>query len=365
MKLLILCVDRDDDLGTKASITSPVIGREDCLRAATALGLKDPEESDMNSIFSGISVYDDYVKNGVDAEIAVICGDKDVGIKSDQTLARQMDIVLGKIEPKSAILVSDGADDEYIYPILASRIEIDGIKRVVVKQARNIESMYYMFLRSFQDERVRRKFILPIALALIIFSTFSLINQLAWAMFPDTKIPDISWPVVFLTLGIYIIVKAYNLDEPIKAMSQDAKTAIATIPFVILAGITIVAGILAGWTAIQGNTDSLHQIIILFGIFLWACVFAIILLGMGRALQIYTRQNDFPWLFFPIVFSVLAFGSILYGTLLLSSFLLGYETTIVIDDIFIFWTMGIFFALLGYLSYHNIKEHQTTMDWHH
>jgi putative membrane protein len=260
--------------------------------------------------------------------------------------------------------VSDGADDEYIYPILASRIEIDGIKRVVVKQARNIESFYYMLLRSFKEEKVRRKFILPIALALIVFSTFSIINQLAAVIFQYT-VPDITWPVVFLTIGIYIVVKAYNLDEPIKAMSQDAKTAIATIPFVILAAITIIAGILAGWTAIQGNSDSLHQIIILFGIFLWACVFAIILLGMGRALQIYTRQNDFPWLFFPLVFSVLAFGSLLYGTLLLSSFILGYEETHVMDDIFIFWTMGIFFALLGYLSYHNIKEHETAMDWHH
>ncbi len=364
MKLLILCVDRDDDLGSKAGITSPVIGRDNCLRAATALGLKDPEESDMNSIFSGISIYEDYVKNGVDAEVAVICGDKDVGVKSDRILAKQMDIVLGRVEPKSAILVSDGADDEYIYPLLASRIEIDGIKRVVVKQSKNIESFYYLLLRSFQDERVRRKFVLPIALALIVFSTFSLINQFATVML-DYAVPDITWPVVFLTIGIYIVVKAYNLDEPIKAMSQDAKTAIATIPFVILAGITIVAGIFAGWTAINTPGDSLQQILTLFGILLWACVFAIILLGMGRALQIYTRQNDFPWLFFPIVFSVLAFGSILYGTLLLSSFLLGYETTLVMDDIFIFWTMGLFFSLLGYLSYHNIKEHQATMDWHH
>ena len=119
MKLLILCVDRDDDLGSKAGIESPVIGREDCLKAAMALGLTDPEETDTNSIFSGISVYDDYIKNGVEAEIAVICGDKDVGIKSDQILAKQMDIVLGRVEPKSAILVSDGADDEYIYPLLA------------------------------------------------------------------------------------------------------------------------------------------------------------------------------------------------------------------------------------------------------
>jgi putative membrane protein len=356
MKLLILCVDRDDDLGKKAGMPSPVIGREDCLRAAVALGLKDPEESDTNSIFSGISIYDDYIKNGVDAEVAVICGDQDVGIKSDAILAKQMDTVMKKVEPSSAVLVSDGADDEYIYPILASRIEIDAIKRVVVKQSRNIESIYYMFLRSFQDERVRRKVVLPLALALIVFSTFSMLTQFF------ENLPDISWAVVFLTLGIYIIVKAYNLDEPIKAMSKNAKTAITTIPFVTLAGIIVIAGILTAWDQIQDIDGWWLSVITLLSTLLWSGVFAIILLGMGRALQLYSVNNDFPWVFFPIVFSVLAFGSFMYGVLELSSYLLGYAESV--TDVFIFAALGIFFAMLGYLSYSSVREHKTSPDWH-
>ncbi|UCG69399.1 MAG: DUF373 family protein [Thermoplasmata archaeon] len=356
MKLLILCVDRDNDLGKKAYIESPVIGREDCLKAAVALGLKDPEESDTNSLFSGISIYDDYIKSGVEAEIAVICGDHDVGIKSDQALANEIDIVMKKVEPKSAILVSDGAEDEFIYPILASRVPIDGIKRVVVKQSRNIESIYYMIARSIQDEKVRRRFVLPVALALIVFSTFSLLTILM-------ALPNISWAVVFLTLGIYIIIKAYNLDEPIKAMSQDAKTAISTIPFVLLAGIIVVAGILAGYNAIEGLSIWQEQFLAISGILLWAGVFAIILLGIGRALQVYTRDNDFPWVFFPIVFSVLAFGSFLYGALELSRYLLGYIDTRVVDDIAVFWGLGSFFAVLGYKSFGSIKGHKTP-DWH-
>ncbi|UCE36473.1 MAG: DUF373 family protein [Thermoplasmata archaeon] len=364
MKLLILCVDRDDDLGSKAGIISPVIGREDCLKAAMALGVKDPEESDTNSILSGISIYDEYIKNDVDCELAVICGDSEVGIKSDQALAKQLDTVLGKVEPKSAILVSDGAEDEFIYPLLSSRIPIDGIKRVVVKQSRNIESLYYMIARSIQDEKVRRKFVLPVALALIVFSSFFIITSIANSLYPDANIPDISWAVVFLTLGIYIIVKAYNLDEPIKAMSRDAKTAISTIPFVMLAGITIAAGILAAWNSIQDATinDPRHQILVISGILLWACVFAIILLGMGRALQVYSKEGEFPWVFFPMVFTILAFGSFMYGTLELSSFLLGFSGTEVLDDIFVFWMLGFFFAILGYFAYGGIK-HPKTMDW--
>ncbi len=367
MKLLILVVDRDDDLGNKVGITTPVIGRENCLKAAMAMGLKDPEESDTNSIFSGISIYDKYIESGVEAEVAVICGDINVGIKSDQTLAAQLDDVLSKVEPGSAILVSDGAEDEFIYPILASRIHIDGIKRVIVKQSRNIESFYYMIARSMQDEKVRRKFVLPIALALIVFSTFYMLtqifNNLIFVRDVDPTIPDISLAMVFLTLGFYIIIKAYNLDEPIRAMSRDAKTAISTIPFVMLAGVIIIAGIIAAFDAIGKSQGTIEQILILTSILLWTGVFAIILLGMGRALQVYTKEGDFPWVFFPMVFSILSFGSFMYGILMLTSYLLGFSKSSVLADIFIFWAIGFFFALLGYFAYSGIKEPKT-LDWH-
>jgi putative membrane protein len=212
-----------------------------------------------------------------------------------------------------------------------------------------------MFLRSFQDERVRRKVILPLALALIVFSTFSIMVILF-------NFPDISWAVVFLTLGIYIIVKAYNLDEPIKAMSQNAKTAVTTIPFAVLAGIIVIAGIVTAWNEIQAFDDYWLRNITLFSILLWTGVFAIILLGMGRALQLYTKDNEFPWIFFPIVFSVLSFGSFIYGVLELSTYLLGFAGSV--TDVFIFWTLGIFFAMLSYLSYSSVREHKAPPDWH-
>ena len=45
-KLLVICVDRDDDIGKKAGITSPVVGRNACLEAAQRLALEDPEDDD-------------------------------------------------------------------------------------------------------------------------------------------------------------------------------------------------------------------------------------------------------------------------------------------------------------------------------
>ena len=39
-KLLVICIDRDDDIGKKAGIVSPVVGRNACLEAAQRLALE-------------------------------------------------------------------------------------------------------------------------------------------------------------------------------------------------------------------------------------------------------------------------------------------------------------------------------------
>jgi len=48
---LVIAVDRDDDLGRKTGIQSPVIGRRANIEAAVKLALADPEESDVNTMF--------------------------------------------------------------------------------------------------------------------------------------------------------------------------------------------------------------------------------------------------------------------------------------------------------------------------
>ena len=49
-RILVLTVDRDDDLGNKTSIRGPVVNRRNVLTAALKLGMADPEESDTNAI---------------------------------------------------------------------------------------------------------------------------------------------------------------------------------------------------------------------------------------------------------------------------------------------------------------------------
>ncbi len=143
MKTLVLCVDRDDDIGAKTGIQGPIVGRDANLAAAMRLGIADPEDSDVNALFSAISIYDGYRKENPDAEIATICGDAHVGTVSDIALTRQLDQILRDVRPERVFLVSDGAEDEAFSPIISSRIRVDHVRRVYVRQTPTAESLYY------------------------------------------------------------------------------------------------------------------------------------------------------------------------------------------------------------------------------
>jgi putative membrane protein len=53
-RTLVLCVDRDDDLGRKVGIDGPVVGRDAVEEAARRLALADPEDSDANGLFAAV-----------------------------------------------------------------------------------------------------------------------------------------------------------------------------------------------------------------------------------------------------------------------------------------------------------------------
>src|SRR3970282_2183384 len=134
MKTLVLCVDRDDDVGTKTEIKGPLIGRDENLVGATKLGLADPEDSDVNTILTAIAIYDERVKLGEGAEAPTSAGAVRVWTISDRILTQQLEQVLEEVKPDRAFLVSDGAEDEYIFPIISSRIRVDHVRRGFFRQ---------------------------------------------------------------------------------------------------------------------------------------------------------------------------------------------------------------------------------------
>lgn len=153
-RILIVCVDRDDDLGVKAGIKGPVIGREANLEAASKLLLADPTEADANAIFGAVKIYDEaktlFSDPGTEVEIATITGHHEKELLADEEINRQIEQVARIFKPTSIVLVSDGADDELVIPILMRYAPIRSVRRVIVQQSREIEHTYVLIKRYFE-----------------------------------------------------------------------------------------------------------------------------------------------------------------------------------------------------------------------
>ena len=82
-KLLVICIDRDDDLGRKTGVSTPVVGRNACIEAAQRLALEDPEDADSNSIFFAVKTYEDLVSKGYEAQVITVTGVENRGVQAD------------------------------------------------------------------------------------------------------------------------------------------------------------------------------------------------------------------------------------------------------------------------------------------
>ncbi len=330
MKILVLCVDRDDDLGTKTGISGPVIGREENLKASVALGLADPEEVDANTILSGIQLYDSLIKRGMEAEVATISGDTHVGFQSDLILTTQLENVLEVVKPDRAILVSDGAEDEAIYPVISSRVKIDSVKRVYVKQSRSIEGTYYMIVRTLQDEKMRRRWIVPLSLVLIIWGLISVVVKLVQFQEGDYRdigiISQMAFGVIGVVIGLYLVGWAYRwaerTSERLDRLKRSIRQGSLAIPFAIVGLVLAVVGILIGYDMAMTYNEGLlpHErslaisILVFVSGCVWFIVFGVFAYESGKSVNAFLQTGKIKWSFIVMMVSVLATGFIIQGS---------------------------------------------------
>jgi len=149
-RVLVLCVDRDDDIGVKAKIKAPILGREENLNAAVNLAIQDPEESDANAIFGAIRIFDSLTETSEskkNCQIATISGSDLGGVGADRKLVSQLNQVLKEFPASDVILVTDGYADEAILPLVQSRVPVTSVRRIVVKHSEFIEETAAVFSR--------------------------------------------------------------------------------------------------------------------------------------------------------------------------------------------------------------------------
>src|SRR5438094_5257018 len=113
-RILVLCVDRDDDIGSKGGMETPVVGRDPCINAGVRLAIEDPEDPDANAIFGAIKTYEELISKGYSSQVALVAGMFNRGIEADEKISIEIQNVLRGYKADAAVLVSDGEDDETV-----------------------------------------------------------------------------------------------------------------------------------------------------------------------------------------------------------------------------------------------------------
>ncbi len=283
--LLILCIDRDNDLYEKARIHGPIIGREENLKAATKLALADPEEPDANSIFYAIKLYDQLSKEKKDVKVITLTGHKKVGYRSDQEISKQLNRILNEIPAESCIFVSDGASDEVMLPVIRSRIKIDAVKLVVMKQAKELEKTYFVILEKLKDPHYSR---IIFGIPAIIILLFSLSAILGWEM-----------KFVGVLIGLYLIIKGFGIEDALIGwlndfrVSLDKNTWIPYIPALVLF-------LLSFWMAQEAYSkglalglDQFKNAAYMFRAVIFPISLGIVFLLAGKSAEAYTDKRKF------------------------------------------------------------------------
>ena len=243
MVTLVLAIDRDNDLGRKTGIRSPVIGREANLAAAQELGLADPEESDTNTMLAAVRVYDQLMKDDVEVEVVTICGDVRVGTRSDMKIANTLDQVIAQTHATRAVIVSDGAEDRELEPIIRSRLLIDSTRQVVVQQSRPIEDTLYTIIHKMEDPKIQRKFILPVALVVFVWGLLAVMGK-----------GEIADGAILLTLGGYMLIKVAGWEDEIRKFYHDLLSGTServSLTAYIIAALLLIIGVARGLDAMQ------------------------------------------------------------------------------------------------------------------
>lgn len=216
-RTLVLTVDRDNDLGIKTSIRGPVVGRRNVLTAALKLGIADPEESDTNAILGALAQNDNLVEGKSEedeVEIAILTGDEKVGVRSDRAIAAQLEEVVSRFQPDQAILVTDGAEDESVLPIITSQVRIDYIEKVIVRQSKGIEGTYYYIVKALEDPKWRSKIMIPFGAVMAILGL--------GIMLPN-EIGGVVIGALPLVLGLYIFSKGAGIESTVNRVIQEMR----------------------------------------------------------------------------------------------------------------------------------------------
>jgi putative membrane protein len=284
-KVIVLCIDRDDDLGTKIGRRGPIIGRDANVEAATALLLADPEEVDGNTMLQAVKIYDELVAKGKDARVVTLTGDNHMGYDADKAVTEQFEKVLIEFPAESCVFVSDGADDEVILPIISSRLKITSVRKVVMKQAEQLEQTWVVLLNKLREPYYARLFLGVPALVILAFLASEVLGY--------------GWRPIIAIVGLYLLIKGFGVEEllisTLKSIILPTGTATSIVYFFAFV-ILVIGAVISANVYIDRAAHDLAALEAAAAAIQWFSLFVIVIfitIFVGKFIILYPERRKF------------------------------------------------------------------------
>ncbi len=281
-RILVLAVDIDNDLYTKTKITGPVVGRKDNLSAAAKLALADPQDTDANAMFEAVKRYDELKAKGYSVAIATITGAEKEGYVADSELARQMERLLDKFKADACLLVTDGASDNRVIPLLKSRIKVNSVDIIRMKQAEQFENTYFTLLEKLKEPHYARiVFGIPAVLLLLFAISYYL---------------NFGWQLPVALIGVYLIIKGFGLEESLVESFRGFGFSIDRLSFVFYLSailffvISIVVASGDYYTAVAAKDGALIAVSYVLEGFILLFPISLVLYLVGRMIDLHNKR---------------------------------------------------------------------------
>ncbi len=242
--ILIICIDRDDDLGEKTNLKSPIIGSKNCENAGMKLAISDPEEADANAIFAAVKTYNELSRTGRKCEVAIVTGNHSGGFQSDEKMRKQIQSIVNKTKIVDAILVSDDSDESSIIPLVQDIISINSIQRIVIKHSGALEETYAVlgrYLKMLIFDQRYSKFALGIPGLLF----------LSWAFLALFNLLEQAITVTLAILGMAFVIRGFDLDRLTRSLPKLELTSYVRLFSSVAGSLVLIIGTFLGASSIS------------------------------------------------------------------------------------------------------------------
>ena len=311
MSVLVVCLDvneggnRDD-----SEVSQYIVGQEEIEALVSIVGLEDPENSQVNCLLEALKVTKELEHIGEEVEVAVVSGRSGVIVsETDKSLARQVDLLLEEVKPDSAILVIGSIEQERLIPILESRIRIDAVDRVIVRQIHDLESKYYLAKRFLADDELRSTILVPMGVVLTILPILSYLVDVRT-----------TFAVITAILGVFVLYKALDIDDDIAIVPTKIRETlysgrVSVVTYVVAVGLILI-GVFIGVVNMPISENVGGSVTSLMGFvhysIPWIALGGLVM-GLGKTLDRVIRNKQVQTAHVNLIFGIISTAVVVRG----------------------------------------------------